>query len=125
MSEIVSSAVPNVYNYNFIAHPQLDYDNKLKSKQSIKAGGSLSLTVNISGIPSPKVAWLLDGETIEKSPRLTIETTEEFSTLTIKNATIEDAGNYKISAENVVGKAEADFDIIVKGKKTYLIITRH
>jgi hypothetical protein len=41
--------------------------------------------------------------------------------LTIKNATIEDAGNYKISAENVVGKAEADFDIIVKGKKTYLI----
>jgi len=92
-------AVPNVFNYNFIAHPQLDYDNKLKSKQSIKAGGSLSLTVNISGIPSPKVAWLLDGETIEKSPRLTIETTEEFSTLTIKNATIEDAGNYKISAE--------------------------
>jgi hypothetical protein len=43
LSEIVSSAVPNVYNYNFIAHPQLDYDNKLKSKQSIKAGGSLKL----------------------------------------------------------------------------------
>lgn len=74
------------------------------------------MTVNISGIPSPKVAWLLNGETIEKSPRLTMETTEEFSILTIKNATLEDAGNYKITAENVVGKAEADFEVVVKGQ---------
>ena len=61
------------------------------------------------------MAWLLDGEPIEKSPRLTMETTEEFSILTIKNATLEDAGVYKITAENIVGKAEADFDITVKG----------
>lgn len=45
-----------------------------------------------------------------------METTEEFSILTIKNATLEDAGNYKITAENVVGKAEADFEVVVKGQ---------
>lgn len=104
-------------SYLISAHPELEFDNKLKSKQAIKAGGSLSLTVNISGIPSPKVAWLKDGKPMEKSPRLSIDMTEEFSTLTIKNATLEDAGMYKMTAENVVGKAEADFEVLIKGIK--------
>lgn len=100
----------------FTAHPALEYDNKLKSAQTVRAGITLTLTVNISGIPSPSVAWFLDDEPLQKSDRVSIDTTDDYSILTIKNTMPDDTGIYTISAENIVGKAEADFEINVKGK---------
>jgi titin len=94
----------------------LEYDNKLKSAQTVKAGTTLTLTVNISGIPSPSVQWFLDDEPLQKSDRISIDTTSEYSALTVKNCNPDDTGVYTISAENVVGKAEADFEINVKGE---------
>lgn len=101
--------------------PLLEYDNRLKSKQILKAGTSLSLQVNISGIPSPTVTWLFDDAPIEKSARLSIDTTEEFSTITVKNALLDDGGVYSIIAKNDVGEAKAEFDIIVKGLFCFII----
>ncbi|KAK3083483.1 hypothetical protein FSP39_023775 [Pinctada imbricata] len=101
---------------NVIAHPKLEYDNKLKSNQIIKAGSSLTIQVNISGIPSPTVKWLLDKEPIDKSSHVSIDINNDFTTLTIKNATLEDGGVYNVTAENVVGSAEAEFTIQVKDK---------
>ncbi|KAK7507540.1 hypothetical protein BaRGS_00001475, partial [Batillaria attramentaria] len=97
-------------------HPTLEYDNRLKSAQTVRAGTTLVLTVNISGIPSPSVAWFIDDEPLQKSDRISIETTEEYSTLTVKNTLPDDTGLYTICAENVVGKAEADFEINIKDK---------
>lgn len=96
--------------------PVLEYDNRFRSAQTVKAGSTVSLKVDVSGIPSPSISWRLDGETLEKSDRLSIETTPDYSTLSIKNAVIEDTGVYTIVAENIVGKAVADFEIYVKGK---------
>lgn len=96
--------------------PALEYDNRFKSAQTVKAGSSVALKVDVSGIPSPSVSWRLNGEILEKSDRLSIETTPDYSTLSIKNAVIEDTGVYTIVAENVVGKAVADFEVNVKGK---------
>ncbi|XP_046554801.1 titin-like [Haliotis rubra] len=94
--------------------PALEYDNRLKSAQTVKGGSTLVLQVNVSGIPSPKISWFLDDEPLEKSERISVDTTDDFSTLTIKNAMLDDTGMYTIAAENVVGKAEADFEINVK-----------
>ncbi|GFO38541.1 titin, partial [Plakobranchus ocellatus] len=96
--------------------PTLEYDNRLKSAQTVKAGSTIVLKVNVAGIPYPNISWLLDGQQLDKSDRVSIETNKEFSTLTIKNATIKDTGVYTISAENVVGKAAADFEVNVKDK---------
>lgn len=98
------------------AHPKLEYENKLKAKQLIKVGQSISLQVNISGIPNPSVQWSLNEAVIEKSPKISIETTDVFSMLTVKNATLEDTGVYSVTAENVVGKAQAEFDVAIRGK---------
>ena len=106
----------------FTAHPALEYDNKLKSAQTVRAGTTLTLTVNISGIPSPSVSWSLDNETLQKSDRISIDITEDYSTLTVKNTLPDDTGVYTICAENVVGKAEADFDISVKGNVCTVIL---
>lgn len=82
----------------------------------MKGGSTLVLQVNVSGIPSPKISWFLDDEPLEKSERISVDTTDDFSTLTIKNAMLDDSGMYTIAAENVVGKAEADFEVNVKGE---------
>lgn len=95
--------------------PTLEYDNRLKSAQTAKAGATIVLKVNVSGIPSPSISWRLDGEALEKYDRISLETNQEYSTLTIKNAAIEDTGVYTIIAENVVGKAVADFEVNIKG----------
>ena len=79
-------------------------------------GQSISLQVNISGIPNPSVQWSLNEAVIEKSPKISIETTDVFSMLTVKNATLEDTGVYSVTAENVVGKAQAEFDVAIRGK---------
>lgn len=106
----------------FSAHPKLEYENKLKAKQLVKVGQSISLQVNISGIPNPTVQWAQNGTVIEKSPKISIETTDVFSMLTVKNASLDDTGVYSITAENVVGKAQAKFDVAIRGKYTDLCI---
>ena len=106
----------NEFLFCFTAHPKLDYDNRLKGVQNIKAGVTLSLPVNTSGIPNPNVSWLLDEEPVEKTARVSIETVEGKTTLTIKNTTLDDTGLYTVEAENTVGKAVAEFDVNVKGK---------
>lgn len=103
----------------FTAHPQLEYDNRLKSTQNFKAGSSIVILVNVSGIPTPTIKWLLNEKEIETSYSLNIETTEKFSRVTIKNADTKDGGVYTIVAENSVGKAAADFEILVKGNKNF------
>lgn len=102
---------------NISAHPKLDYDNRLKGVQNIKAGTTLSLPVNTSGIPNPTVTWLLDEEPVEKSARISIETVDDKTTLTIKNTALDDTGLYTVEAENKVGKAVAEFDVNVRGKR--------
>lgn len=97
-------------------HPKLEYENKLKAKQLVKVGQSISLQVNISGIPNPTVQWAQNGTVIEKSPKISIETTDVFSMLTVKNASLDDTGVYSITAENVVGKAQAEFDVAIRDK---------
>ena len=91
----------------------------------MRAGTTLTLTVNISGIPSPSVSWFLDDEPLQKSDRISIDTTNDYSTLTVKNTLPDDTGVYTICAENVVGKAEADFEINVKGRAHALHLTKY
>lgn len=59
---------------------------------------------------------MLNNEKLEPCHYINIETTDKYSKVTVKNVEQKDSGAYTITAENVVGKAQADFEIIVKGK---------
>ena len=74
-------------------------------------GQSISLQVNISGIPNPSVKWSLNEAVMEKSPKISIKTTVVLSMLTVKNATLEDTGDYSVTAENGLGKVPADYEV--------------
>ena len=67
-------------------------------------------------MPTPKVTWFHDDETIYPDRDVTIEGDGTFSRLTVKNVSAKNAGKYRVEATNPIGSDLADFDVIVKGK---------
>ena len=101
---------------HFAAAPKIEYDSKVKS-QSLKAGHSLIIPVNVSGHPPCSVTWFLNGRPLDVSGDVRVETGENFSTLTIKPATGKHSGIFKVVAENPVGTDEAELEASVVGKQ--------
>ena len=93
----------------------IDYDKKYSGAQSAKTGASIIITVNISGIPTPEVTWTRDGTALKTADNVTIETSDTFSTLTIKGCVKSDTTKYQVTATNEVGDANAEFDVTVNG----------
>jgi len=96
--------------------PTIDYEAKLKETQTLKAGKSLILTANVSGMPEPKVTWLQNDSEIRPGVGISFEGDNTFSRLTIRNTTAKNAGRYMIRAENKVGSEEAEFKVVVLDK---------
>ena len=94
----------------------ISYDDKLKEEQKMKIGSTLMITVNISGVPEPTVTWSCGDAELTVSNGTTIETTDAMSAVTIKGVSTENAGLYKVVAENVAGKDEAEFTFSIRGK---------
>ena len=60
--------------------------------------------------------WLLNEEPVGISPRISIATIDDLTTITVKNVTLDDAGLYKVVAKNVVGQTESSYNISIKGR---------
>ena len=95
--------------------PEITYEDKYKEPQTLKAGSTLIIHVTISGYPKPKVTWTFNEEAISIKDGTTIETTDTYSTLTIKGVGGANSGSYKVTAENVVASVSADFTVTVRG----------
>ena len=107
-----------IYSIIFIFYPdipRIQYDSSKKS-QTLKAGQTIILHADITGCPTPKVAWTFEGEPVQLSAKTTIETTDTYSTLTVKDCNKDFTGNYSVTAENKVGSDSATFNVNVRGK---------
>ena len=96
--------------------PRISYDDKLKEEQSLKAGQTLILSVNTSGVPIPSISWYLNDAELTVGNGTSIETTDTYSTLTIKGTTAANSGPYKVTATNIVDSVSADFTVVIKGQ---------
>ena len=97
---------------SFVAIPQ---HTNPKTNQYVSKGGNIVLTCTINGWPIPGVTWLKDGTRIKQSyviSNKTVGRTIE-SILSIKNATLDDAGNFTCKAENVFGMRASDQNLHV------------
>ena len=102
--------------------PAITYDDKYKSAQKLKAGSTLTISVNVAGSPTPKVSWLQADEAVAGA---SIETKDNRSSLTVKNATPKLAGSILVKAENKVGSDSAEFAVEIKGlKNARFVFTR-
>jgi len=90
----------------------ITYDDKYKSAQKLKAGSTLTISVNVAGSPTPKVSWSQAGEPVTAA---SIDTKDNQSTLTVKNITAKVAGQIQVKAENKVGADTAEFTVEIKG----------
>ena len=94
--------------------PQIRCDQKYKSKQFIKAGSSLVVDADVTGLPAPLVDWKHGDTELMTSGNMTVEKSSLRSTLTIRNLTKEDSGHYTVTASNKAGTATFEFDIVVQ-----------
>ncbi|GLJ59515.1 hypothetical protein SUGI_1512200, partial [Cryptomeria japonica] len=79
-------------------------------------GESIQLKIPFSGNPPPRVRWFKGDEEIEPSAQFDIESDGRHTTLTIRDATREDSGEYRLEVENALGKDSASFNISVSDR---------
>ena len=98
----------------FLELPVLDYDSRLNSPQSIRAGTSLILDVNFTAVPNATVQWFFnDGQV---SSRAAVTSDISHTNFAIKGAGKDDAGVYKVKVTNKAGSKSASFTVGIKGR---------
>ncbi|XP_059112793.1 neural cell adhesion molecule L1-like protein [Peromyscus eremicus] len=81
------------------------------STMTVLKGETLLLECFAEGLPTPQVEWSKLGSELPKGR----ETKENYGkTLKIENISYHDKGNYRCTANNLLGKASHDFHIIVQ-----------
>lgn len=85
----------------------------MKKTICLRAGGSLRLSVKVSGRPVPAITW--SKPEIDLHNRGFIEVTNTSTTLIIDKVHRYDAGKYTLVAENSAGKQEVNILVKVYG----------
>ena len=76
---------------------------RLESTEVIQ-GSDIDLEVEVTGKPKPTVEWFRDGERIQPSERLVMESEGRVHTLSIQKAELDDEAEYKCVASNSAGQ---------------------
>ena len=76
----------------------------------------ITLTCRVTGLPRPEVTWLKDNKEITQSPNIKVLYDGDKCTLTIKRASMDHEGEYKVVANNSAGTADIMAPITVEGK---------
>ncbi|XP_037071182.1 twitchin-like [Pollicipes pollicipes] len=101
-------------DYHIVKHrklkPMIDRTNLTMTK--VKAGKQVFFDVNIKGEPPPTVTWIVKDEAVS-APNITIVNIDYNSKFTIKDSVRKNTGIYKILAENIHGKDEAEVEVVV------------
>lgn len=79
-------------------------------------GGTLDIECQVGGVPMPRVAWAKDNLTLSSSDRVSITISDQLvARLRIKNAGVEDSGQYTCTLANVAGTVSQSFQITIVG----------
>uniref|UniRef100_A0A673JCH7 Titin n=1 Tax=Sinocyclocheilus rhinocerous TaxID=307959 RepID=A0A673JCH7_9TELE len=81
-----------------------------------RIGESFEIDVPISGRPAPKVSWKLEEMRLKETDRVSIKTTKNRTTLTVKDCMRGDGGRYFLTLENVTGSKTFTVTVNVIGR---------
>ena len=96
--------------------PTIDDEKSSPKVISLVVNGTVSLHCHVSGIPTPKVNWLVNGvalRDLDLSPRLQV--VAEGHQLDISRVEVADTTRYTCIATNDAGVDDRDFDLTVLG----------
>uniref|UniRef100_A0A183HIW6 Muscle M-line assembly protein unc-89 n=1 Tax=Onchocerca flexuosa TaxID=387005 RepID=A0A183HIW6_9BILA len=91
-----------------------EFTGVLKNRK-VTEGDEIVMEVKFSGIPQPDIKWFKDNkEIVEETEKITIKIDEAQSTLIIKNAKLEESGNYRVELVNSEGKEVSSANVAVE-----------
>lgn len=82
----------------------------------LKTGDTLVFTSKYQGTPEPEIRWLRNGKPIDIDDDVTVETTQQQSTVTVRNMSRKRVGKYEIVATNKAGEARSSGSVVVSDK---------
>ena len=86
-----------------------------------KVNEQVKVQCKLSGAPSPTIVWLKDGQVVEATNNITIQTDfDGTQTLLIKSAQLDDKGVYTCQATNIGGTTEVKINVNVQQTKPSL-----
>uniref|UniRef100_A0A8C3KGS5 Titin n=1 Tax=Calidris pygmaea TaxID=425635 RepID=A0A8C3KGS5_9CHAR len=85
--------------------PHISMDPKYKDTIVVHAGESFKLDADVHGKPIPSIQWLKGDHELTNTARMEIKSTDFATSLSVKEATRVDSGQYILLAKNVAGIA--------------------
>lgn len=82
-------------------------------------GETVRFQCAVAGHPTPWVSWDKNGAPVTPTSRITISEKDDLKILEISEVTVEDAGLYRVTLENEVGRIEATARLDVIGPHGY------
>uniref|UniRef100_A0A8C3R3S2 Titin n=5 Tax=Passeriformes TaxID=9126 RepID=A0A8C3R3S2_9PASS len=86
------------------------------TKSSVVLACTFTIDIPISGRPAPKVTWKLEEMRLKETERVTIKTTKDRTTLTVKDSMRGDSGKYYLTLENTAGVKTFTVTVVVIGR---------
>uniref|UniRef100_A0A672QCF0 Titin n=1 Tax=Sinocyclocheilus grahami TaxID=75366 RepID=A0A672QCF0_SINGR len=78
-------------------------DPKYKDVIVVNAGDNIVLDADIHGKPTPDIQWLKEGKEMDKTLRIEVRITQKYASITIKDCTRLDGGDYELVLSNCGG----------------------
>ena len=95
-----------------------------KLKEAVfKENSDLKLSVEVKGKPKPNITWFKDDGKIVFDDRIQLMMDENLCTLCVLNCTLQDAGQYKVLAKNVIGESSCKAKIFIEEKTIAPVFT--
>uniref|UniRef100_A0A672QCM9 Titin n=1 Tax=Sinocyclocheilus grahami TaxID=75366 RepID=A0A672QCM9_SINGR len=83
-----------------IEPPSVSMDPKYKDVIVVNAGDNIVLDADIHGKPTPDIQWLKEGKEMDKTLRIEVRITQKYASITIKDCTRLDGGDYELVLSN-------------------------
>uniref|UniRef100_A0A8C5J8Y0 Titin n=1 Tax=Junco hyemalis TaxID=40217 RepID=A0A8C5J8Y0_JUNHY len=80
---------------------------------TVKAGDDLKIDIPFRGRPLPTVSWKKDGNPLKQTTRVNVQTSKSLTSLSIKEATNEDLGQYELHLSNTAGTTTVSLTVVV------------
>jgi hypothetical protein len=90
----------------------------------VKLGENVTLTINVTGNPSPTIQWIYNKQIIDnKQFEQNVTIDYGLYSLIIRNFTWTDVGNYSVIVSNSENKISSETQILLKSSKTSTMLS--